>query len=100
MMYYDISHTDLPDLKNRTKTVRVVSSRHLNGDDDGHEEQPMDICIESYRAFYADDMEQRCGLTDTIGDPALKFPCVLGFATLMNPLYGGKSTLAISICSS
>jgi hypothetical protein len=64
LMYGDISHTDLPDLTKRTRTIRVMSSDHLEGDNDGQEEQPMSIHIQYFHAIYAKDMTCRCGLTD------------------------------------
>ena len=95
MMYADISHTVLPNLKQRTKSVRVVSSRHADSNGDGHEEQPMDVCIESFCSFYADDMEHRSGLTERPNNNNVsKYPTVMGMATLMNPLYGGKNFIS------
>jgi hypothetical protein len=89
MMYGDISHTELPDLLKRTKTIRVVASTHLEEESDGHEELSMDICIEYFRSLYAADMSRRCGLTDERGNPVVKLPIILSMAALLNPMYGG-----------
>jgi hypothetical protein len=91
LMYGDISHTDLPDLTKRTKTIRVVSSEHLEEGEDGQEEQPMDICIQYYRAIYARDMSRRCGLTDANGERVIKLPYILAIGALLNPMLGGTS---------
>jgi hypothetical protein len=50
----------------------------------------MNSCIELFRLLYADDMEERCGISEGPGDPAIKLPVELAIATLLNPLYGGK----------
>jgi hypothetical protein len=91
LMYDDISHTELPDLKNRKKTVYVLSSEHVvTSETSGRNEQPMDTCIELFRQLYADDMEQRCGLTAKRGVPHNKLPSEIAIGVLLNPMYGGE----------
>jgi hypothetical protein len=89
-MYGDISHTELPDLTKRTKTVTVYTADHvLSGD--GRTEQPMDECIELFRSLYANDMAFRCGLAeDDMGTPVAKYPTIIAMAALLNPMNGGK----------
>jgi hypothetical protein len=96
LMYDDISHTELPDLRKRTKTVYVLSSEHVVSEDTetetiGRNEQPMDPCIELFRRLYADDMEQRCGLTSKPGLKVTKLPSEIAMSVLLNPMYGGES---------
>ena len=90
-MYGDISHTDLPDLRQRTKTVVVVADAHPeSGLDHGRDEQPLEGCIEVFRQLYARDMAYRVGITDNYAQPVHKLPVVMGMACLLNPLYGGE----------
>jgi hypothetical protein len=89
-MFGDISHTDLPDLRKRSKTVVVVSSSHTAPNPSGREEQPMEECIELFRELYGDDMMKRCGITNDNGNPVPKLPVMIGMACLLNPIYGGK----------
>ena len=93
VMFDDISHTDLVDLKARKKTVYVVASTHPEADENGRKEECMDSCIELFRMLYADDMEVRCGLADTIGAPAIKLPSMTAVALLLNPLYGTRKRI-------
>jgi hypothetical protein len=96
IMYDDISHSELLDLGTRKKTVHVVSSQHASSEEDsGRPEQPMDPCIELFRELYADDMEERCGLTEGPGAPAIKLPTEPAIALLLNPIYGGKSIVFV-----
>jgi hAT family C-terminal dimerisation region len=92
LMFGDISHTELPDLRQRNRTVVVVSTLHLASiyEDDGREEQAMDPCIEEYRRLYANDMEHRCGLSSSDGNPAVTYPTIIGMSCLLNPMYGGQ----------
>lgn len=94
-MFGDISHTELPDLSRRTKTVYVVAVNHFGGGniDTGRDEQPMEECIESFRDLYVEDMSSRCGITDEHGDPQNVLPIVLAISALMNPMYGGMCAL-------
>lgn len=97
LMYDDISHTDLTDLRSCKKIVHVVSSQHSSNEDEtGRPEQPMDPCIELFRMLYADDMEERCGLTEGPGVPAMKLPVELSIALLLNPMYGGRGKITSS----
>ena len=89
-MYEDISHSDIPDLKNRKKTVYVLASNYYSLEDEtGRNEQPMDPCIEKFRKLYADDMEERCGFTEGPGLDVAKLPVDTAIALLLNPVYGG-----------
>jgi hypothetical protein len=91
VMYDDISHTELEDLKIRKKTVYVLSSSHVVTDEDtGRKEQPMDPCIELFRKLYVNDMSHRCGLTED-GESVDKLPKEIAMALLLNPMYGGKA---------
>jgi hAT family C-terminal dimerisation region len=96
LMYDDLSHSELPDLSARKRTVHVVSSRHVTSERDmGRPEQPMDPCIELFRMLYADDMEVRCGFNEAGEgrEPATKLPVETAIALLLNPLYGGKRNI-------
>ena len=99
MMFGDISHSELADLTKRTKTVRVVASYHMGGDEDGQDELSMDMCIEYYRCLYAKDMLRRCGLTDDNGERLEKLPSIMAMAALLNPMYGGKSCFSFLSCN-
>lgn len=96
LMYDDISHSDLADLKARKKTVYVVSSVHPEDDESGRKEECMDPCIELFRLLYAEDMEVRCGLTESPGSPAIKLPTMTAIALLLNPLYGGRGRITLN----
>jgi hypothetical protein len=89
LMFGDISHTDLPDLTRRTKTVTVVASNVSTNPESGQDEQEMDECIELFRSLYVEDMSRRCGLTEENGDPVYKVPVMIGLVCLLNPMYGG-----------
>ena len=90
VMYDDISHSDLLDLSARKKTVYVLSSTHVaTEEENGRNTQPMDVCIETFRRLYANDMEERCGFRED-GLPTKKLPVETAIALLLNPLYGGK----------
>jgi hypothetical protein len=90
MMYDDLSHTELNDLRPRKRTTFVVSSQHIATEEDmDRPEQAMDTSIELFRMLYATDMEERCGMLDD-GEPACKLPTDLAIALLLNPIYGGK----------
>ena len=90
VMYDDISHSDLLDLSARKKTVYVLSSTHVaTAEENGRNTQPMDVCIETFRRLYANDMEERCGFRED-GLPTKKQPVETAIALLLNPLYGGK----------
>ena len=91
LMYDDISHTELEDLKTRKKTVYVLSSKHvITEEETGRKEQPMDPCIELFRRLYVNDMSYRCGLTDVRGVAHEHLPKEIGIGVLLNPMYGGK----------
>jgi hypothetical protein len=93
-MFHDISHSDLTDLKNRNKTVYVISSLHVMSDEDsGRTFEVMDPCIELYRMLYLKDMLIRCGFTEENGDPCSKLPTLTAIALLLNPLYGCKTKI-------
>jgi hypothetical protein len=95
-MFEDISHSDLPNLTKRNKTVFVVSSQHDASDEEtGRAEQPMDPCIELFRDLFATDLEQRCGLANTDG-PVTRLPMDIAVACLLNPLYGGQKRIVAS----
>jgi hypothetical protein len=87
-MYGDISHSVVPDLRSRNKTKLVVET--LSDATDDVNEKLMEPCIKLFRELYSDDMEERCGLSEGVGDPVTKVPTIIGFACLLNPLYGGK----------
>jgi hypothetical protein len=89
VMFADISHTPLPDLTKRTKSVFVVSADDNTPRPEGREEQEMEECIETYRRLFSEDMEKRCGLVDQQGDPVYELPATISMAALLNPLYGG-----------
>ena len=92
MMYADISHSEIPDLSKRTKTICVVSSNHIGTAEDGQVELLMEACIEYYRSLFAKDISRLCGLTNSNGDDVEKLPHITAMAALLNPLYGGKFT--------
>lgn len=49
LMYDDLSHTELADLRHRKRTIYVVSSQHVASQEDmGRAEQAMDPCIELF----------------------------------------------------
>jgi hypothetical protein len=99
-MFGDISHTELPDLMQRTKTVLVVSSNHPEAStDNGRDEQFMEDCIELFRSLYWADMNKRCGLLDEYADPVEKLPVIMGMACILNPLYGGTYRSLCVFCT-
>ena len=91
LMFGDISYSQMPNLRNREKTVKVTDQ--LGDDDEGDDgnERSMDPCISLYRELYATDMAKRCGLMNEDGHPATKFPTMIAMACLLNPIYGGES---------
>jgi hAT family C-terminal dimerisation region len=97
LMYDDLSHTELADLRHRKRTIYVVSSQHVESQEDmGRAEQAMDPCIELFRMLYATDMEERCGFIDKDGEAVMKLPTDLAIACLLNPLYGGRRVITAS----
>ena len=96
MMFHDISHSEIADLSKRTRSVRVVTSDHVDTSSDGQQHEVMDICIQCYHTFYAVDMSRRCGLTiDEEGTRAKKLPYMMACAALLNPMLGGTSMLSV-----
>ena len=93
-MFGDISHSDVPDLAAQNKTKIVVAT--LSDATDDANETVMEPCIRLFRELYADDMEERCGLVEEIGEPANKLPTILALSALLNPLYGGKRRIVKS----
>jgi hypothetical protein len=89
-MFGDISHSTLPDLSKRTKTVFVVSANDMGMGPEGRDEQPMEDCIETYRQLYSNNMMKRCGLVDDNDNPVFDLPITIAIGCLLNPLYGGK----------
>lgn len=87
LMYGDISHSELPDLTKRHKTVRVWAEHLIDAE---QEVVQMEDCILLFRSQYASDMSRRCGLTDAQGNDVAKLPNFLGIAALLNPMLGGK----------
>jgi hypothetical protein len=103
LMFGDISHSDLSDLKTRTKTVLVYSSTHpMVNAGSGREEKPMEDCIELFRELYVKDMGIRCGIIKDNGSPVTKLPNIIAMACLLNPLYGSECerNLMVVICLS
>jgi hypothetical protein len=91
LMYEDLSHTELTDLRPRKKTIYVVSSQHVASQENmGRPKQAMDPCVELFRMLYAKDMEERCGYALESGRPVSKLPVDLAIACIINPMYGGK----------
>ena len=97
MMYADKSHTNLPDLSNRDRTVNVYGCDHVHaGMYNGVNEEEMEPCIELFRELYAKDMAFRCGLVDEEGDAVDHLPTIIGMSCLMNPMYGGETNIVKS----
>ena len=93
VMYDDISHTDLEDLKARNKTVYVLAATHVAPAEDaesGRSVIPMAVCIELFRQLYASDLSERLGLSYKHDVPVPKLPADIAVACLLNPLYGGE----------
>jgi hypothetical protein len=88
-MFGDISHSELPDLTKRVKSVVVISSAYPLGGNGGANEVPMEECIETFRSLYVEDMSKRCGIRTDDDRPVVRLPHVLGLACLLNPMYGG-----------
>jgi hypothetical protein len=101
-MFGDISHSALPDLTKRVRTVVVVSEDHPGGinREGGADEQPMEDCIELFRDLYARDMALWCGIFDSRDESVPKLPHVLAMACLLNPMYGGMFLFLFSFVSS
>lgn len=90
LMYFDLSRTEIADLRPRKRTVYVVSSQHIAEPEHlDRPEKAMDPCVELFRMRYAEDMEDRVGITEE-GSPANKLPNDIALACLLNPLYGGE----------
>ena len=82
-MFGDISHTDLPDLTKRTKTVVVVAENHVEKrSESGRDEHDMEECIELFRRLYHEDMAKRCGIVDGDGQPVEKLPVTMAMACI------------------
>ena len=95
VMYDDISTTNLTDLTKRKKTQHVISSVHEETEEESERnDQLMQPCIESFRSLYADDMEFRCGLSESRGGArSQRLPVETAMACLLNPMYGGENYL-------
>jgi hAT family C-terminal dimerisation region len=95
-MYGDISHSEVArDLRKRTKTLVVNSPNNILSVDEENE-KTMEPCILKFRELYADDLENRIGLTEGPGERAHKLPVIIGLAALLNPLYGGRANITKS----
>lgn len=98
-MFADISHSYLEKLSDRKKTEMVVSDEVTDHGEGGPVES-MQVSVANFRTIFADDLEIRCGLTRLDGNDEEvvhdvdAIPSDMAVACLLNPLVGGKSSVA------